>query len=82
MGKITGKIAGKTEREKVQEANEKQAVEQIANNQYAQVELIEAAKAKIQEEAALNGGELSEDSQEALEAINNLYQTNPFATTI
>ena len=79
MGKITKKITGKSEREKAAEQNEKNQVNEIMKNQQTIEELKAEAILKLQDEKAMNNGELSEDSQIAYQALKNLQATNPFA---
>lgn len=79
MGKVTKKITGKTEREKAAEQNEQNQINQIMKNQQTIEELKAEAILKLQDEKAMNNGELSEDSQIAYQALKNLQATNPFA---
>ncbi len=78
-GKLTKKITGPSERELAKQQQEQAAINEIANNESKTEELKNAAIARIQEEAALNNGELSEDSQIALQVLENLETSNPFA---
>ena len=76
-GKITKSIVGKNEREIAKEKNEKTAVNQISENNDKIKELQLLALQRIQEEAAANGGVLSEDSQAVLQAIENIGEVVP-----
>ena len=80
-GKITKAITGPSEREIAKEEQYNQAAEEIANDNNQLQELKDAASLKIQQEAELNGGQLSEDALIALETLENLEDssTNPFA---
>ena len=78
-GKLTKAITGSTEREIAKQQQEQETISEIANDEAKTEELINAAIARIQEEAELNNGELSEDSQIALEVLQNLETANPFA---
>lgn len=79
MGKITKAITGKTEREKAKEQEENNNSAKIANDNVSLEELKNSAKLKIQEDALMNNGELSEDAKIALKSLNNLEATNPFS---
>ena len=79
MGKITKKITGKSEREKAAEQNEQNQINEIMKNQQTIEELKAEALLKLQDEKAMNNGELSEDSQIAYQSLKNLQATNPFA---
>ena len=80
-GKITKAITGPSEREIAKEEQYNQTAEEIANDNNQLQELKDAASLKIQQEAELNGGQLSEDALIALETLENLEDssTNPFA---
>lgn len=78
MGKVTKKITGKSEREKAAEEQEQNQINQIMKNQQTIEELKAEAILKLQDEKAMNNGELTEDSQIAYEALKNLQATNPF----
>lgn len=79
MGKVTKAIVGKSEREIAKENQENNLAQEIVNNDEKMQELKEETMTKIQEEAAINNGQLSEDSQIALDTLENLDSTNPFA---
>ncbi len=76
-GKITKSIVGKNEREIAKEKNEKAAVNKISKDNDKIKELQLLALQRIQEEAAVNGGVLSEDSQAVLQAIENIGEVVP-----
>jgi len=78
-GKLTKKITGPSERELAKQQQEQITLNEIANDKSKTEELKNAAIARIQEEAQLNNGELSEDSQIALQVLQNLETSNPFA---
>lgn len=78
-GKITKSITGPSERELAKEEQEQNSINEIYNDETKTEELIDAVKQKIEEETALNNGELSEDGKIALESLENLTQSNPFA---
>lgn len=77
-GKITKAITGKSEREKAKEQQENENSKQIANDIESLENLKNSAIAKIQENAQLSNGELSEDDKIALQSLENLDSTNPF----
>lgn len=76
-GKIATSIVGKNEREIAKEQKEKSSVRQISKDNDKIKELQLAALQRIQEEAEMNGGELSEDSQIVLKAIENIGEVVP-----
>lgn len=76
-GKIADSVVGKNEREIANEQKEKSSVRQISKDNDKIKELQLAALQRIQEEAAMNGGELSEDSKLVLEAIENIGEIVP-----
>ena len=79
MGKVTKAIVGKSEREIAKENQTNQIANEITNNDEKMQELKNETITKIQEEAVINNGQLSEDSQIALKTLENLDATNPFA---
>lgn len=78
MGKVTKAITGKTEREIAKEESQKQEIQKISSDAASLEELKMQAAAKIQEQAATQG-KLDQDSQIALEILNNLETSNPFS---
>ena len=76
-GKFTKSVVGETEREIAKEKNEKATVNQISKDNDKIKELQLLALQRIQEEAAANGGVLSEDSQAVLQAIENIGEVVP-----
>lgn len=76
-GKITKSVVGKNEREIANEKNQKATVNQISKDNDKIKELQLAALQRIQEEAAMNGGQLSEDSLAVLKAIENIGEIVP-----
>lgn len=79
MGKVTKAIVGKSEREIAKEKQDNKLANEINKDSKKIKDLKDTAIAKIQEEAAINNGQLSEDAQIALETLENLEATNPFA---
>ncbi len=77
IGKITKKITGKSEREKAKEEQQNIQAQQIANNKQSLEELKALTIQKIEEETATRG-KASKDTLEALAALENLEQNNPF----
>lgn len=75
-GKITKAITGPTEREKAKEQQQQQLAEDLAKTDLA--ELKAEVIAKVQEEMNTTG-ELSEDSQIALQTLENIENKNPFS---
>lgn len=78
VGKITKKITGPTEREIVKEQKQQQVAEDLANTDLS--ELKAKVMERVQEEVNTTGT-LSEDSQIALQTLENIENENPFATT-
>lgn len=78
VGKITKKITGPTEREIVKEQQQQQLAKDLANTDLS--ELKAKVIEKVQEEVNTTGT-LSEDSQIALQTLENIENENPFATT-
>ncbi|MCD7780439.1 MAG: hypothetical protein LUH05_07190 [Candidatus Gastranaerophilales bacterium] len=78
-GKVTKAITGPSEREIAKEEQEQKNIEEIAGDENQTEQLKNEVLAKIQEEAALNNGELTEDGIIAMEALENLEESNPFA---
>lgn len=77
-GKITNAITGKSEREIAKEEQTNENSKQIANDTESLENLKNSAIAKIQENAQLSNGELSDDDKIALQSLENLGATNPF----
>lgn len=78
MGKVTDKVVGESERELAANKTTEKSARKIAKDSDSLDELKESAMAKLQEEASLNNGQLSEDSLLAYEALQNLDSTNPY----
>ncbi|MCD7878582.1 MAG: hypothetical protein LUG16_01455 [Candidatus Gastranaerophilales bacterium] len=79
-GKATKAITGQSEREIAQEEQENQNIQNILNDESQLEELNNAALTQIQEEAANNNGELSQDALEVLETLEKVNSGNPFET--
>lgn len=79
-GKVTTAIVGKSEREIAADKQNDTDSSRIANDEQMLEELKAEATAKINEEKA--NGSLSKDSILALEALENLDNSNPFAIAV
>ena len=75
--KLTKSVVGKTEREIAKENNQKSTINQALKDDDKIKELQLLALQRIQEEAAANGGALSEDSQAVLQAIERIGEIVP-----
>ena len=75
-GKVTKAITGKTEREIAKEQSQQEQAKILETDTASLEELKKSVIAKIEQEAA--NGQLSEDSQIALQTLQNMENTNPF----
>ena len=76
-GKITKGLCGNSEREIAKEQMQQEQAKILQADTASLEELKKSAIAKIEQEAA--NGKLSEDSQIALQTLQNMEQTNPFS---
>ena len=76
-GKLTKGLFGNSEREIAKEQIQQEQAKILQADTASLEELKKSAIAKIEQEAA--NGELSEDSQIALQTLQNMEQTNPFS---
>lgn len=79
MGKVTKAVTGKSEREIEADKQTELNAKQIIKDGQSIEEIKQAALQKIEEEAANNNGQLSEDSLVAYAALQNLETTNPYS---
>lgn len=80
MSKVTTKMTGESERTIAANKEADKNARKIAKDSDALAELKNSVIAKLEEEAAMNNGQLSEDSLLAYQALQNLDATNPYAT--
>ena len=76
-GKLTKGLCGNSEREIAKEQTQQEQAKILQADTASLEELKKSAIAKIEQEAAT--GKLSEDSQIALQTLQNMEQTNPFS---
>lgn len=76
-GKVTRGLVGKPEREIAKEQQQNELAKQLETDVELLEELKKSVNDKIKEEIATTG-QLSEDSQIALQSLKNLETTNPF----
>ena len=75
MGKLTDKITGESERTITANKASEKSARKIAKDSESLEELKNSVVAKLEEEAAANNGQLSEDSLLAYQALQNLDAT-------